>query len=441
MAGNNNPHYDHQNLILALALPYINQSCEQIRDEHLSEKQIITEKHSRNSFFNEMADYVNTFTSENYTCKYYDINSFNSKHGKKDHIFPKICHLNIRSLNLHKHTLAAYLNCLNCTFDIILLTECGHALKASIEEIFTNYEFHMTPPTSNKGGAAILVRRNLFKNIESIDNNKLLTCTYDECNKCKVESIWIKLTTNNNETVVLGCIYRHPNGNPSHFNEQYQKVLENTNNNETCVIGGDFNIDLLQHEINTTGDYLTINLENNFTPCITLPTRITPHSATLIDHIFVKLPVKKLQTKVNSGNLFCSISDHLMSFVLLELESKKIKERPFVRLFTKNRIKYFQENAPNDPPLLPIDNDGNLEHNNLQHAFSTFIKKYREMLDKYFPLVRLSRKKAKNKPWITPGIKTSIKNVVNYTKSTMQEKLILLESKLGKITNTNSLTA
>ena len=38
MAGNNNPHYDQQNLILALALQYINQSWEQIRDEHLSEQ-------------------------------------------------------------------------------------------------------------------------------------------------------------------------------------------------------------------------------------------------------------------------------------------------------------------------------------------------------------------------------------------------------------------
>ena len=43
MAGNN-PRYDHQMLTLALALPYINQSCDQIKDEHLSEKQIITEK-------------------------------------------------------------------------------------------------------------------------------------------------------------------------------------------------------------------------------------------------------------------------------------------------------------------------------------------------------------------------------------------------------------
>ena len=31
------------------------------------------------------------------------------------------------------------------------------------------------------------------------------------------------------------------------------------------------------------------------------------------------------------------------------------------------------------------------------------------MLDKYFPLVKLSRKKFKDKPWITSGIKTSIK--------------------------------
>ena len=193
--------------------------------------------------------------------------------------------------------------------------------------IFQNYEFYMSPPTSNKGGAGILIHRNLYKSIEIINNNyQLFTCTYDGCNKCKVESIWIKINTFNDDMVVLGCIYRHPGGNISHFNEQYQSVLESINKNETCIIGGDFNIDLLQFEKHTaTGDYLTINLENNFTPCITLPTRITADSATLIDQIFVKLPAKKLQTKVSSGNLLCSISDHLMNFVLLELGNKKNK--------------------------------------------------------------------------------------------------------------------
>ena len=116
--------------------------------------------------------------------------------------------------------------------------------------------------------------------------------------KCKVESIWIKINTFNNDMIVLGCIYRHPGGNISHFNEQYQKVLESINSNETGIIGGDFNIDLLQFEKHTaTGEYLTINLENNFTPCITLPTRITAQSAMLIDQIFVTLPVKNLKPK------------------------------------------------------------------------------------------------------------------------------------------------
>ena len=99
-----------------------------------------------------------------------------------------------------------------------------------------------------------------------------------------------------------------------------------------------------------------------------------------------------------------------MNFVLLGISSKKTKDRPYVRLFTEKRIKYFQEAAPNDPPLLPTKSDGNLLHNDIQLAFKTFLINYQKMLDKYFPLVRLSRKKAKDKPWITTSIKNGIKH-------------------------------
>ena len=134
-----------------------------------------------------MSEHVNTFTTENYNCNYYEINSFNSKFNNTYNKYPKICHLNIRSLNLHKHELVAYLNCINCNFDIILLTECGHALHASIEQVFDNYNFHITPPNSNKGGAGILIRKDMFKNVETMANNVLLTCTCKDC-KCKVEN-------------------------------------------------------------------------------------------------------------------------------------------------------------------------------------------------------------------------------------------------------------
>ena len=124
MAENNaNSRYDHQILALAIALPFVTQSCEQIRSEFLSDKQSITEKYENSSFLKDMSDYVNTFTSENYHCKYFDVESFSSKYINNKHQYLKICHINIRSLNLNKHTLYAYLESLNCTFDIISITE------------------------------------------------------------------------------------------------------------------------------------------------------------------------------------------------------------------------------------------------------------------------------------------------------------------------------
>ena len=208
----------------------------------------------------------------------------------------------------------------------------------------------------------------------------------------------MKLSSKNNQNIIVGSIYRHPNGNLSHFNNLYTNLLESIAEKQTCVIGGDFNIDLLQFEKNQNGEFLTTNLENNFTPCITLPTRFTIHSATLIDQIYLKLPIRKLQSKIHSGNLYCSISDHLMNFILLELENNTTKHRPYVRLFTKHKIDFFLENAPNDPPLLTTYPDRNQPNINIHSAFQEFLENYKIMLDKYFPLVKLSRKKSKDKP-------------------------------------------
>ena len=135
---------------------------------------------------------------------------------------------------------------------------------------------------------------------------------------------------NENNSLVIGCIYKHPCKNLSHlaqFNSKYNEVIKSINKTATCIIGGDYNIDLLEYDDKKQiGENLDMNLENNYTPCITLPTRITHHSATLIDQIYLRLPKPKLQAKVCSGNLFCSITDHLMSFILVELEIDISKE-------------------------------------------------------------------------------------------------------------------
>ena len=87
---------------LALALPFNNCSDAQIQSEFLGMRETILEKYKCSNFFKEMSRYTNTFTTNNYKCNYYDVNSFNSSYTRAKSFYPKICHLNIRSLNLHK---------------------------------------------------------------------------------------------------------------------------------------------------------------------------------------------------------------------------------------------------------------------------------------------------------------------------------------------------
>ena len=79
-------------------------------------------------------------------------------------------------------------------------------------------------------------------------------------------------------------MYRHPNAQLDTTLNFLYKVTEKINKeNKYCLLMGDFNTNLL----NTLGAYA-------FHPQILKPSRITDHSATLIDNIFLTL----LNTKV-----------------------------------------------------------------------------------------------------------------------------------------------
>ena len=78
---------------------------------------------------------------------------------------------------------------------------------------------------------------------------------------------------------------------------------------------GDFNIDLMKSETNNEVDaFLQLNLSNCIKPFITKPTRINPHSKTLIDNIFSNFFIESCF----STNLICNISDHLPQILMLD---------------------------------------------------------------------------------------------------------------------------
>ena len=73
------------------------------------------------------------------------------------------------------------------------------------------------------------------------------------------------------------------------------------------------NIDFLKCcVLSQTEEYLNMLFANNILPIITKPTRLTGHTATLIDHIYTNSPLLNF----TAGILTVDISDHLTVFCI-----------------------------------------------------------------------------------------------------------------------------
>lgn len=84
---------------------------------------------------------------------------------------------------------------------------------------------------------------------------------------------------------------------------------------KVMFICGDFNIDLLNpNNHKMTEDFINTVFSLGLYPQITRPSRITSHSATLIDNIFTNI----IQNNTVSGLLIHDISDHLPIFTVYD---------------------------------------------------------------------------------------------------------------------------
>ena len=84
--------------------------------------------------------------------------------------------------------------------------------------------------------------------------------------------------------------------------------IKNTNLKIPCIIGRDYNVDLLCKD-----NYTNTNFINNLNviglhPIISLPTRVTDHSATLLDNFLCDINL----LPINSAVIKTNINDHYM---------------------------------------------------------------------------------------------------------------------------------
>ena len=330
-------------------------------------------------------------------CEYYDENKYKLISNIDAPRTLKIFALNIRSLPKHKGELIAYLNSF-LPFDILVFTEIGQKNLDLVINLFSGYTFYYDPPKDcPRGGVGVYLNNKLSDVLVRDDIFLKSQCT---CAQCVYESIMIDFKFAN-VNYTLCAVYRHPNGKVTHFVSDMNSLLNKLDTKRSFIWAGDINIDLIKYKESSSLEYCTSLMAMGGVPLISLPTRITDHSATCIDHVFVK-PDKDVE--ITSGILFADLSDHLPTFICIKHSVAHSIDRPLVRIFGERNClnilhEYGKINWRNT-----FCNSTTLDWYEIHDSNIGRIYNYS------FPLRRLSRKRQKDKPWITVGLKISIRH-------------------------------
>ena len=348
----------------------------------------------------------NDFSSHNVdepspiNCGYYDISSS----IPYSNCNLSMLHLNLASLGLHKEELVTTLSLLDFDFDIIALSEtrimCGR--DPIFDVSLTGYNHYLTPTESEKGGVIIYVKQN-------IDVKRRFDLEKKMYKSRELESVFLEIVNKGKKNEIFGCVYRHPSMSIDDFNKNIfcEFIAKLSSQNKIAYLCGDFNVDLLKidtdENIKTFYSSLTSNL---FVPHITLPTRITSHSQTLIDNIFSNDP--NFSQGV-SGNFTFSISDHLAQFLVMPRNKNRPPKKHNIQ--KRDLKKYDKTDLIADVININWHELLSVELADTNSSYDIFNNKITEVLDKHIPLKKLNKKemRLRAKPWITPDIVKLIK--------------------------------
>ena len=232
------------------------------------------------------------------------------------------------------------------------------------------------------------------------------------------EGLYVEVRDNDGFRIMIGNIYKPPrnnnnNANIERFTTELKPVLKSLENEKCDVaLAGDYNINLLQLNEKLKFQAFFDELTNcSLFPKITLPTRISNSSCTLIDNIFCKLTQNTISS--HSGIIYSNISDHFPCFVAIKLHKKSPKPpQSLIKLPTstpeaienlKNDL--MAHNFSEDLPSL-LSN----EASDPNKSYNIFIKRVIEYKNKNMPVkyAKFNKHKHKKQPWMTDAILKSI---------------------------------
>jgi Reverse transcriptase (RNA-dependent DNA polymerase) len=354
-----------------------------------------------------------------FSCSPYDVTNLNCSYIDEFE-YAKLCtskneisllSLNIQSLSAKFTEFSALINHLrsnNCEPDVVCIQELWQFPNEVNFSLFGYHPLIYTLRRNNVqgGGVGIYVKNTYQFNVlthVSIFQDRLF------------ESIFCEIAINPNKKIIVGSIYRPTllvnNLSANDQFNQFCEILSNINfelqklNLETYFLG-DFNIDVLKYNsCNNANTYVDLLFSLGLIQIITKPTRCTPHSATLIDHVCTN----SQSPCITSNILISHISDHFPIIV-------KIKD-----IATQNVPKYIEfrdfsaGNTLNfNTALRGQDWNHVLNSNDTQEAYNLFSDTFFNLYNLFFPLKRVKFNKNVHfvEKWMSAGLLISRKNKI-----------------------------
>lgn len=313
--------------------------------------------------------------------------------------------LNCRSLPAHwndiKDLLASMSNS-DFSFDIIGLSEV-FKLRDNVSYSLEGYHDIISrtrgPNDDGRGGVALFLKDYFTYKLRE-DLSVFIPHVF--------ESIFVEIILPREKNIIVGCIYR-PNTLPlADVDICCHNLLEIVDlvnaERKSLFLTGDFNVDLLNYsKQRKTTNFVDHLFGRGILPLITKPTRITNHSATVIDHIHTSMVKKNFK----SGIIVSDVADHFGTFtVMREYYVPQPAQTQSYRCFSDNSLEKFRETLRN------TNFDSVLECPSANEAYNLFLDIYKEIFETLFPIKtkQVGKRFVKKESWMTLGLLQSANN-------------------------------
>ena len=303
-------------------------------------------------------------------------------------------HLNIQGIcgkEMSKFSeIKAILSC-NKNLHILGLSETklkDHKLNSMFQIEGFQDPYRKDNDLNGDGGIIVYVRNGInAKRREDLEINNL-SC------------IWLEISQNKGKSFLIGNMYRPPDSKIEYC-DRFEDMIEHVSEEgKEIILLGDFNKNLSVDNLDREWQNLTLSL--GLTQLISQPTRVTPNSKTLIDHIYTSHEENIASVSVSKQ----TISDHYAVFG--NRKQNHVVHKYSHQTITYRSFKHFdQQEFINDLSQIPWEILDSFD--DVSECVQVWNLLFLEVVNKYAPLKQHRVKKGHQPEWLSPEIIDNIK--------------------------------